>query len=84
MLITSTNGFISVVNSNSDIDHLVVRAKHKGDLSRLFDERRIQPIEHEVFRFGISLCKQEFADTLIKMIKCIDYTNFETTMITID
>ncbi|AGA79956.1 hypothetical protein Echvi_3744 [Echinicola vietnamensis DSM 17526] len=84
MLITSTNGFLSVVNSPSNGDHLLVRAKCKTDLSRLFDERRIHPIQHETFNFGIFLCKQEFADTLIKMIKCIDYTNFESGMITLD
>ncbi|GGF26235.1 hypothetical protein GCM10011339_12900 [Echinicola rosea] len=84
MLITSTNGFLSVVNSPLDVDHLLVRAKSKADLSRLFDERRIYPIEHDTFSYGVSICKQEFADTLIKMIKCIDYTNFESGMITLD
>lgn len=84
MLITSTNGFLSVVNSPSEVDQLLVRAKCKSDLSQLFDERRILPLKHEVFHYGISICKQEFADTLIKMVKCIDYTNFEAGMMVLD
>lgn len=83
-MITSTSGFLSVVNCPADGDHVLVRAKNKTDLSRLFDERRIQLIEHENFKYGISICKQEFADTLVKMIKCIDYTNFESNMVALD
>jgi len=84
MLITSTSGFLSVVNSQSDGDYVLVRAKHKGELSRLFDERRIQSLDHENFKYGVSVCKQEFADTLVKMIKGIDYTNFEPRMMALD
>ncbi|GAB3659234.1 hypothetical protein GCM10028791_32570 [Echinicola sediminis] len=62
----------------------MVRAKYKDELSRLFDEHRIKHIEHENFRYGISVCKQEFADTLVKLIKGIDYTNFESNMIALD
>ncbi|WP_215223767.1 hypothetical protein [Echinicola shivajiensis] len=78
MLISSTNGFLSIVNCPSDGDHVLVRANKKVVLSQLFDDGRIKFIEEEGFIFGVSVCKQELADILVKMVKSIDYTNFES------
>ncbi|WP_018474750.1 hypothetical protein [Echinicola pacifica] len=83
MLITSSNGFLSVVNKPNEVDHLIVRAKFKGDLSRLFDDCRIWPTQDPDFPFAISICKQEFVGILIKMVKSIDYTNFSTDLIAV-
>ncbi len=78
MWITSLNGSISVVQSKQDVDQLLIKARHKNDLSRLFDEKRINQMEgEEAFQYYALVCKQEFADTMIKMIKEIDYSNFE-------
>lgn len=84
MLISCTNGFLSIVNCPSDGDHVLVRANEKVVLSRLFDDRRIKFIEEEGFDFGVSVCKQELADIMVKMIKSIDYTNFESNFFTAD
>lgn len=84
MLISSTNGFLSIVNCPSDGDHVLVRANKKMVLSQLFDDRRIKFIKEEGFDFGVSVCKQELADILVKMVKSIDYTNFESGFVAAD
>ncbi|MDN3671024.1 hypothetical protein QWY93_17050 [Echinicola jeungdonensis] len=76
MWIRSIHGAISVVHATQSPDHLFIKAKNKAELSRLFDEHRIMVDEGDQLKYGISICKQEFADTLIKMIKEIDYYDF--------
>ncbi len=76
MWIRSIYGAISVVHAPQSHDHLFIKAKEKAELSRLFDEHRIMVDEGDQLKYCVSICKQEFADTLIKMIKEIDYTDF--------
>ncbi len=76
MWIRSIYGAISVVHAPQSPDHLFIKAKEKAELSRLFDEHRIMVHEGDQLKYSVSICKQEFADTLIKMIKEIDYTDF--------
>jgi hypothetical protein len=44
---------------------------------RIFDEKRILQSENQKFGFYLVMCKQEFANTLIMLVKEINYGDFE-------
>ncbi|MCH7400511.1 hypothetical protein ACFOUP_10450 [Belliella kenyensis] len=77
MVINSLHGTFSIVINEKDQDKLLVKAKSKAELTRIFDENRVRKCQEENFSFFVSMCKQEFAHTLIMMIKEINYLNFE-------
>ncbi|MCH7408441.1 hypothetical protein MM239_03470 [Belliella sp. DSM 111904] len=77
MVINSLHGTFSIVINENAQDQLLVKSKSKVELTRIFDEKRIVKSKDDDFGFFVSLCKQEFAHTLIMMIKEIDYMDFE-------
>ncbi|GAB2633899.1 hypothetical protein [Belliella aquatica] len=77
MVITSLHGIFSIVINEKNQDQLLVRAKKKGELMRIFDEKRISECRVDGFDYCVKMCKQEFAHTIIMMIKEIDYADFD-------
>jgi hypothetical protein len=77
MIITSSYGIFSIVNSIKDQDQLLVRSESKEELVRIFDEKRVLQSENQKFGFYVPMCKQEFANTLIMLVKEINYGDFE-------
>lgn len=77
MVITSLHGIFSIVLNEKNQDQLLVRAKKKDELMRIFDEKRICKSSVDGFEYCVQMCKQEFAHTLIMMIKEIDYADFD-------
>ncbi len=77
MIVTSLYGTYSIVNCGKDQDQLLVRAKSKEELTRIFDGKRVLKSEGSEYEFYLSMCKQEFANALIMMVKDIDYGDFE-------
>ena len=77
MVITSLHGIFSIVINEKNQDELLVRAKKKDELMRIFDEKRINKSSYDGFEYFVKMCKQEFAHTLIMMIKEIDYSDFD-------
>lgn len=72
MLISSVHGVFSVVISEQNSDKVEVRSNNKNSLARIFDAQRIKDREGNFF---VCISKQEFANTLIMMIKEIDYSD---------
>ncbi|PRY90680.1 hypothetical protein [Mongoliibacter ruber] len=77
MLVSSIYGVFSIGIQEEDPDKLVIKARKKEALQRIFDEKRISLLSYDKFNFSVNLCKQELAHILIMMIKEIDYTDFE-------
>ena len=84
MLINSLQGIFSIVISETNPDKLEVRSNDKASLSRVFDNKRILERANVDFKFYVSISKQEFANTLIMMIKEIDYPDFDKLLSEID
>ena len=77
MVITSLHGNFSIIASEKDQNQLFVRSHEKRELSSVFGEKRILMYEGEGFNFYVSICKQEFANTLIMMVKEVNYSDLE-------
>ncbi|MDO9552800.1 hypothetical protein [Rhodonellum sp.] len=75
MVITSLHGTFSIIASEKDQDQLFVRSNEKKELSNVFGEKRVLDYEGESFDFFVPICKQEFANTLIMMVKEVNYSD---------
>lgn len=77
MVITSLHGTFSIIASEKDQDQLFVRSNVKRELSSVFGEKRVSNYAGEGFEFCVSICKQEFANTLIMMVKEVNYSDLD-------
>ncbi|MFD2034598.1 hypothetical protein ACFSKL_07350 [Belliella marina] len=84
MVITSLHGSFTVVINEENQDQILVRANNKEELMRIFDEKRISKCIDEQPEFCVQMCKQEFAHTLIMMIKEINYPDFNKMLLEIE
>lgn len=76
MIINSLYGTISVVSGGLDQDKLRIKSSKKETLMRMFDEKRIGHYESVEYPYYVEMCKQEFAHTLIVLVKDINYPDF--------
>lgn len=84
MVIESLHGIFTIVTNEINHDQLLVRAKNKEELMRIFDEKRICRCTEEQNDYCVQMCKQEFANTLIMMIKEINYSDFNKVLFEIN
>ncbi|WP_373495850.1 hypothetical protein [Aquiflexum sp.] len=76
MIINSLLGNFTVVSSLKNHDKLCIKSNRKEVLMRMFDEKRINNYESADYNYSIEICKQEFAHTMIILIKEVNYPDF--------
>ncbi|AFL84141.1 hypothetical protein Belba_1529 [Belliella baltica DSM 15883] len=76
MEITCTFGSFKIMQTMENKDELLIVSKWKS-LSKVFGSSRIFMINKKESVFGVYVCKQECAETLIELIKSIDYRDWE-------
>ena len=74
------DGFVSVVQSDTDPDILIVRARRIEILQTLFDEDRIKEYEYTDYRFRVFCLREEWQDIVSERIENIDYSNFKNSV----
>jgi hypothetical protein len=77
MIVHSLFGSFCVVAKSGKPDGLLLQSKSRIALNRIFDDKRIKANESTDYPFLVELCKQEFAEMLIKLTKDISYENFD-------
>ncbi|UJP64057.1 hypothetical protein [Mongoliitalea daihaiensis] len=80
MIIQSLHGVFSISIAPENEDKLLVRSNNIDSLCRLFDKRRVKSINFPSRAYGVSICKEELSNVLIKMVKQIDYDDFDQYM----
>jgi len=75
MLIQSLHGNFSIIASGKDQDLLFIRSNEKSELSNIFGEMRVSRYDGEGLEFYVAIRKQEFTNTLIMMVKEINYSD---------
>ena len=76
MKISSLQGNFKIIQTIKNRDELLVLGSWK-DLVRMFDSSRTFLVNRSESLFGIYLCKQECAEFMNKIIKEIDYHEWE-------
>lgn len=76
MLIQTNNAKFLISNFSEKQDFLLVQSNNRGELERLFGSDEIRKGRKNQWPFAVKICKQEFAHSLILLVKEIDYKEF--------
>jgi hypothetical protein len=71
------DAFVSAVQSWDNPKQLIVRARQRQHLQRLFPKARIEETVRNDYRFRVRVNKRTFADAVAKRAMAIDYGNFK-------
>lgn len=74
------DAMFSVVEHHKDDSILVVRARIKEDLARVFDRHRIYENSSSDYRFRVFVLREEVAQIVRDEVLGIDYTNFKASV----
>jgi len=78
MWLFTKNSFISVVQHRDQPHDVLVRARDKSHLARLFPEKQIQEDTEADYRYRLVVPKKEFAKVVSDYImQNLDYDNFK-------
>lgn len=80
MWIFMNDSFVSAVEDKEDDRLLVIRARHRSDLEKLFQDREILETEDSDYRFRTWVAKSAFAGLIGEKIRNIDYGNFKNSI----
>lgn len=80
MWIFLNDAFLSIVDKGGDGDTLLVRARHSGDIERVFPEAIVQVGGGTDYGYRASIDRDEVAATIAQSIRSIDYKNFKNTV----
>ena len=77
MWIMLSDAFFSVVADPERVDMLVVRARMKGDIERVFPKVRVYATPNRDYQFRAYLPRETVALTIARQIRTIKYGNFK-------
>jgi hypothetical protein len=77
MWIFLNDAFLSIVSDKDDPGNLVVRARHHGDIRRVFPEVKVVITPEADYRYRARVPRTLVAEKIASQIAEIDYTNFK-------
>ena len=80
MWIFMNDAFLSIVEPPNQSDVLLVRARVRGDLERVFPEAEVVETTERDYRFRTFLPRKQVADVISKQVMNIDYGNFKNSV----
>jgi hypothetical protein len=75
-----SGAFLSVVQDKQNSKRMLVRARRKGDIERVFNTKRISETPAGDYRFRASFPRAVVADAIRAEIMRIDYGNFKSSV----
>jgi hypothetical protein len=77
MRIFLNNVFLSMVSDKDNPDNLLVRARHHGDIRRIFPRAKVVITPEADYRYRARVPRTLVAEKIAAQIAGIDYTNFK-------
>lgn len=77
MWIFLNNAFFSIVEDSMNPDRFVVRARHAGDIEKIFNVSQVKTTPSNDYRFRVHLPKDKVISVLTAEMAKINYTNFK-------
>lgn len=74
------DAFLSIVQEPSKRAHLLVRARVKGDIQRIWPNAKVQRTPHRDYAYRASILRQAVAAAIAERILGIDYGNFKNSV----
>ena len=80
MWIQFNNSFLSIVENRDNKKELLVRARIKGDIEKIFPKAKVFEDNNADYKYRTFLLKNEVANEIIKNINEINYDNFKNSI----
>jgi hypothetical protein len=80
MWICLNDAFLSIVTDRTQPDRLLVRARRRGDIERVFADAIVNENTKTDYRYRTHLSRATVANTLSTRIAEIDYPNFKASV----
>lgn len=80
MWLCLNNAFLSVVSKDCAPDELMVRARRKGDIERIFPGAKVTRYTKSDYLYRAPVKRTEIAAALAKVVEGIDYNNFKNSV----
>jgi hypothetical protein len=77
MWLFSQQGMFSIVEDQYSPEHLIVRARVKGDIERYWPYAVVERTEHSDYLYRAPVPKTDVAEVIAKMVMDIDYANYK-------
>lgn len=80
MWICLNEAFLSVVSKDCPADCLLVRARRRGDIERVFPGARVEETPGNDYLFRAVVKRSDVADALARQVEALDYDNFKNSV----
>ncbi|TSE36891.1 hypothetical protein Tfont_01603 [Tepidimonas fonticaldi] len=80
MWICLNDAFLSIVAKDCPPDHLLVRARRKGDIERVLPGVTVTESRHTDYRWRAAVPRQRVVDAIAQRLLAIDYGNFKNSV----
>lgn len=80
MWIFLNNAFLSIVDTDGDGTTLLVRARRRGDIERIFPSVEVRETPGRDYRFRAQIGREQVAETMAEAARCIRYPNFKNSV----
>jgi len=77
MWIFLNDAFLSIVDKGGDGNTLLVRARKRGDLERVFPDAEVQESRRNDYRFRARLDRERVAQVIAASVRAVTYPNFK-------
>ena len=80
MWICLNDSFLSIVSDKNSPDHLLVRARRKGDIERIFPNVEIKENIGTDYKYRSSIDRRSVSSAIADRVLNIDYDNFKNSV----
>ncbi|MCS6810079.1 MAG: hypothetical protein NZ694_02270 [Tepidimonas sp.] len=80
MWICLNDAFLSIVAKDCPPDSLLVRARRKGDIERVFPGYPVRESLHTDYRYRAVVPREVVAETIAQRLREVDYGNFKASV----
>lgn len=80
MWIFLNNAFLSIVDKDAPAGAVLVRARAKGDIERVFPGATVTVSPRNDYRYRAVIARDAVAEALAAAVKTLDYSNFKDTV----
>lgn len=80
MWIFTSNAFLSIVHKDCDPDELLVRARRRGDIKRVFPGVKVERTPGNDYLFRARVKRDEVGRALAELADDLDYDNFKNSL----
>ena len=77
MWVMLNNSFLSIVENRDNSDELLVRARIKGDIERVFENVAVFEVKPSDYKYRAFIGREDVQKEISKQIKGINYDNFK-------